>query len=77
MLKEIRLEVELPSPTLMKRLGRLRGVTLNVLRARVTESRAWALLDVSGAAAKVEALLRHFRERGFSIRALSPGSSLA
>ena len=73
----VRVEVDATSPPELEGLRRLHHVELNVLRARVTGRRSWFLLDISGAAAKVEAALRHFRERGFSIRTLSPGSSYA
>jgi len=69
MRKAVRLEVHLPRrDTALSEYGRLYHVDLNVLRGRVTGSRAWYLLDVTGAARKVEALIRLFRERGLSIR---------
>ena len=69
MKKAVRLEVQLPRrDTALNEYGRLYHVDLNVLRGRVTENRAWYLLDITGAARKVEALLRLFRERGLSIR---------
>ena len=75
MKKAVRLEIHLPrreasSPALSE-YGRLYHVDLNVLRARVTERRAWYLLDVAGAARRVEALIQLFRERGLAIRTRS------
>ena len=81
MRKAIRLEVNLSrgatGASALSEYGRLYRVDLNVLRARVTESRAWYLLDVSGAARKVEALIRLFRERGVSMRTHHLSSSFA
>jgi len=77
MWKAVRLEIDLPSPPALETFRRRHRVDLNVLRARVTESRAWYLLDVSGAAAKVEAAVRHFRERGFALRTHSLETSYA
>jgi hypothetical protein len=72
MKKAVRLEVRLPrydaAPSALTEYGRLFDVDLNVLRGRVTESRAWYLLDITGAARRVEALIRLFRERGLKIR---------
>lgn len=68
MRKAVRLEVDLPAAPVLDEVRRRHGVDLNVLRGRVTERRAWYLLDVSGAAAKVEAAVRFLRERGISIR---------
>jgi len=80
MRKAIRLEVNLSrgaTGASLNEYGRLYRVDLNVLRARVTESRAWYLLDISGAARKVEALIRLFRERGVSMRTRTLSSSFA
>lgn len=68
MWKAVRLEVDLPAPPSLDTFRREHRVDLNVLRGRVTKRGAWYLLDVSGAARKVEAAVRHFRERGFAIR---------
>lgn len=81
MRKAVRLEVNLSraaaGASVLNEYGRLYHVDLNVLRARVTESRAWYLLDVSGAAKKVEALLCLFRERGASMTTHALSTSFA
>ena len=77
MWKAVRLEVDLPSHPSLDEWGRRHRVALNVLRGRVTKRGGWYLLDVSGAAAKVEAALRHFRERALAIRTHSLETSYA
>ena len=81
MRKAVRLEVNLTrnarSSSALDEYGRLYRVDLNVLRARVTRSGAWYLLDVSGAARKVEALIRLFRERGVTLRTCQLSTSIA
>ena len=81
MRKAVRLEVNLPRrashPAALAEYGQLYRVTMNVIRARITESCAWYLLDVSGAARKVEALLRLFRERGVPMRTHALPTSVA
>ena len=81
MRKAVRLEVSLSrgatGASALDEYGRLYRVDLNVLRARVTENRAWYLLDVSGAARKVEALIRLFRERGVTLRTHQLSTSIA
>jgi acetolactate synthase small subunit len=69
MKKEVLLEVDLPRrDAALNELGDLRCLDLNILRGRVTESRARYLVNVSGAARKVEALIRLLRRRGSLIR---------
>ena len=77
MWKAVRLEVDMPSAPALEEFRRHHRVDLNVLRGRVTESGAWYLLDVSGAAGKVDSAVRHFRKRGFATRTHSLETSYA